>query len=115
VFLASVSLAYEWLPAELWLVAQSSRWASVKGPREECVFRLTCGLKWLLLYEGGKRGTNVPRGLHTTVAPVVEFTGIFLLLSMYQDIKYNYHCLFPCLFPCLQGVPDAVSDMVITR
>jgi hypothetical protein len=62
----------------------------VKGSHEECEFRLRCGFKRLLLYVGGERGKIVPHGLHTIadaiaprgwhtiVAPVVEFTGIFL-------------------------------------
>jgi hypothetical protein len=65
----------------------------VKGLHEACGFRLTCGSMWWLLYEGGERGTNVPCGVHmivdalvpngwyTTVAAMVEFTGIFLVLS----------------------------------
>jgi hypothetical protein len=73
------------------------------------VFRLTCGLKRLFLYEGGERGTNVPHGLHTltdtivpdgwrtTVAALVEFTGIFLPPPFYRDAKQNYWLLVPLL------------------
>jgi hypothetical protein len=56
-------------------------------------------LERFLLYEGGERGTIVPHGLHTlavatvpdgwhtTVAALVEFTGIFLPTSFYRDLK----------------------------
>jgi hypothetical protein len=71
----------------------------VQGPHEECEFRLTCGLKRLLLYEGGERGTIVPHGLHTiadamvpdgwdtTVAALVEFTCILPPPSLDWDAK----------------------------
>jgi hypothetical protein len=62
----------------------------MKGQHAECGFRLTCGLRRLLLYEGGERGTIASHGLHTLAAAIVpdgwqttgaaliEFTGIFL-------------------------------------
>jgi hypothetical protein len=53
-FLVPVSSAYGWDPAELWRAAQCSRWVSVKRPHAECGFRLTCGLKKLLLYVEGE-------------------------------------------------------------
>jgi hypothetical protein len=90
-FLVPVSTAHEWwYPAELMLAAQCLRWVSVKGPHEECGFRLTCTFKRLLLNEGGERGTIlshglhkiadaiVPDGWHKTIAALGEFTGIFL-------------------------------------
>jgi hypothetical protein len=45
-------------PAELQLTTQCMRWVSVKGTHKEGRLRLTCGLKRLLLYEGGERGRN---------------------------------------------------------
>jgi hypothetical protein len=71
----------------------------VKGPHNKCGFRLKCGFKELLLYEGGERVTIAPYGLHaiadaivpdcwhTTVAALVEITGIFLPPSFCQDVK----------------------------
>jgi hypothetical protein len=91
------------------------------GPHAECGFRLRCGLKRLLRYEGGERGTIVPHGLHTladaivrdgwhtTFAALVEFTGVFLPPSFYRDVKDT-----GCLFHCLQGVADAFPGMAIT-
>jgi hypothetical protein len=81
----------------------------VKGPHEECGFRLTYGLKRSLLCEGGDRGTILPHGLHTTsdamapdgwhttVAALVDLTGIFLPPSSYGDAKYKYRLLAPLL------------------
>jgi hypothetical protein len=80
-----------WDPAELSLAAQCLRWVSVKG--------LQYGLKGLLLYEGGERGTIVPRGLQiivdtivpdgwqTIVAALVELTGNFLPSTLCWDVK----------------------------
>jgi fibrillarin-like rRNA methylase len=59
----------------------------VKGAREECGFRLTCGLKRSVLYVKGKRGTTVSHALHIIGAALVEFMGIFRLPSFYQDVK----------------------------
>jgi hypothetical protein len=68
------------------------------GPHEGRWFRLTCGFKNLLLYEGGGRGTVVlhgfhkiadaivPDGCHTTIAALVELTGIFLPSSLSWDV-----------------------------
>jgi hypothetical protein len=70
----------------------------VKGPHEECGFRLACGLSRLLLYGGGDRGTILPHGLqaidgwHTCrrfVAALVEFIGIFLALPLYWNVNTN--------------------------
>jgi hypothetical protein len=56
-FLVPVSLMYKQDPAELQLAAQCLRQVSVKGSHKECGFRLTCGVKRLLLYECGQSGT----------------------------------------------------------
>jgi hypothetical protein len=99
VFLVPVTPVYECNPAELCLAEQCLKWMSVKGPHEACVFRMTCCSKRLLLYVRGHRGTPGPHGLqtiadaivpcrgHTIVAALVEFTGILLLLSTYQDVR----------------------------
>jgi hypothetical protein len=39
----------------------------------------------------------VPDGWHTTVAALVEFTGIFLPPSIHRDVKQNYWLLVPLL------------------
>jgi hypothetical protein len=79
------------------------------SPHEECGFRLKCGLKKLLLYEGEESSTTVPHGLHTiadaivpdgwhtTVAALVEFTAIFLSPSFYGDSKKKYRMPIPLL------------------
>jgi hypothetical protein len=80
----------------------------VKGAHEEFGFRLTCGLKRLLLHEG-ERGAIVPDGMHTPVAALVEFTGIFLPLSFPGWVNETTHYLFPFL----QGGADALQGMAI--
>jgi hypothetical protein len=64
----------------------------------------SCGLKRLLLYEGGKGGTISPNGLHTMAdaivpdgwhtpaAVLVEFSGIFLSAD-YRDLNENHWSL----------------------
>jgi hypothetical protein len=69
----------------------------VKGPHEECGFRLTCGLKRFLLYGGEEVGSIVPYGLHTTSAALVDLAGIFLPPSFYRDIKQDYWLLVALL------------------
>jgi hypothetical protein len=46
-FMVPVSSVYEWDPAELCLAThvQCWSWVSVKGPHEECGFRLTPAFK----------------------------------------------------------------------
>jgi hypothetical protein len=80
-------------------------------------------LKRLLPYEGGEGGTRVPHGLNTiadaivpnggltTVAALVEFTGIFLLPSLLPgpSIKTTGY-----LFLCLQGMADALLGVAMT-
>jgi hypothetical protein len=69
---------------------------------------------------GGERGTIVPSGSHTiadalvphswhkTVAALFECTGIFLLLSCYQDGKSIYRLVNPLLVkhPAAKGCTD---------
>jgi hypothetical protein len=49
----------------------------VRTPHEECGYRLTCGERRVLQYEGGEWGSIVPLCLQTTVAALIEFLGIF--------------------------------------
>jgi hypothetical protein len=68
-----------------------------------------------LRYEGGERGTNVPHGLHTiadaivadgwhtTVAALVESTGIFLAQSFYRDFEDKCRLLVPLLAAAGRG------------
>jgi hypothetical protein len=81
-------------------------------------------LKRLLLYEGEEGGTRVPHGLNTiadsivpigwrtTVAALVEFTGIFLLPSLLPGPSIKKSTGY--LFPCLQGMADALLGMAMT-
>jgi hypothetical protein len=50
----------------------------------------------------------VPDGRHTTVAALVEFIGIFLPPSFYQDTKANDRFL-----PCLQDAANALPSMAL--
>jgi sugar phosphate isomerase/epimerase len=43
---------------------------------------------------------TVPDRWHTTLAALVEFTGIFLPLSFYRNVKDNYRLLVPLLAGC---------------
>jgi hypothetical protein len=93
----------------------------VKGPHEERWFGLTCGVKRLLLYEGGERGTAAPHGLHTiadTIGPDGWHTSVAAWLNLqasscHRAFTRTLNTSTTCLFPCLQSMADALPDMAI--
>jgi hypothetical protein len=103
-------------PAALFLATQELRRVPVKRPHVECGFRLTCGLKRLLLlmYEGWERGTIVPHGLHTIADAIVPDGWHTQLLLLWLDLQLQASsCPRPlsgtinntsCSFSCLQSV-----------
>jgi hypothetical protein len=81
---------------------------------------LTLCLKMLLQCEGGERGSIEPHGLHTivnrvvpdgwhtTVAALIEFTGMSPL-----SVTRTFNKTTGCLFLCLQGAAAALPCMAI--
>jgi hypothetical protein len=98
--LVPVSSVCGWGPPKLLLPAKCLRRVSVIGLRYACGFRLTCGIKRLLLYVGGERGTIITHGLHAladTIAAAFGRICRIILLPSFTRGTINYRLLVALL------------------